>query len=212
MNNTFHRLLSVLTLILTLNASRSYAYYETAESAEVIKRNTYRAGLMPQIRLSEGSGMNFTGYIDTGMTEATSLRLLLGGGETDMYTGGSFKWIPIPDYEKQPAIGGKLEVLYARKSSDSAVSLRIHPMISKKFDTEQGLFVPYAAIPFGTYTYQSTTETPVSFVAGTEFITPEVENMQFGVEMGLNANKSFSYISAFATLLLDENFHSKKGK
>ena len=64
----------------------------------------------------------------------------------------------------------------------------------------------------GTYTFQSKTETPVSLVAGAEFVSPEAQNMQFGAELGLNGNKAFSYISVFATLMIDENRNSKNGK
>lgn len=198
-------------LILTVSWS-AQAYFETAESGEIQKKGDYRAGLIPQVRLSDGSGMNFTGFLDSALNESSSLRLLIGGGQTDFYTGGSYKWIPIPDYDKQPAIGAKLEVIYARLSADSAVSLRLHPMASKRFEIDQGTLIPYIAVPFGTYTYQNTTEVPVNLVTGTEFMSPETDNMQFGVELGLNANKSFSYISAFATLLLDDTSGHKRRK
>lgn len=206
-------LLSISTLLsaLLLN-SPALGYYETGESGEIQKLGTYRAGIMPQLRLSDGSGMNFTGFFDAALNEESSLRVLLGAGETDFYTGGSYKWIPIPDYDRQPALGLKAEALYARKGSDSAVSLRLHPLVSKKFEIEQGVITPYVSLPFGTTTYQSNTTTPVNIVTGLEFITPQVENTLFGVELGLNANKSFSYLSAFATIMFDEKSGLKKRK
>jgi hypothetical protein len=199
-----------LFLGLLMGAQHTWAYFETGESAEIQKKGIFRVGLMPQLRLSDGSGLNFTGFCDTALSESSSLRVLAGGGETDFYTGGSYKWIPIPDYDRQPAIGAKFEVIYARIKSDSAVALRVHPLISKKFDTDHGVLIPYVSLPFGTHTYQSTTQTPVNFVTGTEFISPNVDNMQFGAELGLNANKSFSYISAFAVIFIDENNRPRK--
>lgn len=195
-----------------LIGSSAWAYFETGESGEIQKVGTYRAGVMPQLRLSDGSGMNFTGFFDAAINDESSLRVLLGGGETDFYTGGSYKWIPIPDYDKQPAIGLKAEGLYARKGADGAVSLRVHPLVSKKFETDQGLVIPYISIPVGTTTYQSTTTTPLNIVTGFEFITPQVENTLFGMELGLNANKSFSYLSAFATIMFDDKSGTKKRK
>ena len=191
-------------------APSAQAFFETGESAEITKPGYYKIGIMPQIRLSDGSGMNVTGFFDSGLAEDKSVRVSLGAGETDFYTGGSFKWVPIPDYENQPAIGGKVEAIYARKSSDSLVSFRFQPLASKKFDTEHGLFTPYAGLPISVTTWRSNTDTQVNLVGGTEFVTPKIKNMEFGAELGLNGTKSFSYISGYITFLLDEKTGFKK--
>jgi len=199
------------SLTLGLLASTSaQAFFETGESAEITPAGFYKVGVMPQIRLSDGSGMNFTGFLDSALSEDKSIRVSLGAGETDFYTGGSFKWVPVPDYQNQPAIGAKLEAIYARKSSDSLVSFRVQPLLSKKFDTEDGLFTPYAGLPISITTWRSNTDTQLNVVAGTEYSTDRYKNMEFGAELGLNGNKSFSYISAYMTLLLDEKTGFKK--
>jgi hypothetical protein len=182
----------------------AWAYFETAESGEISKLGHYKIGLIPQIRLSEGSGMNFTGFFDSAINDESSVRFLLGSGETDFVTGGSFKWIPIPDYQQQPAIGGKLEVLYGRESSDSFVSFRFHPLISKKYDIDYGTLTAFGSVPISFTTFKNNTETQFNVVLGTEFRNPDYENWEFGSELGLNGNKSFTYISVWATVFLDE--------
>ncbi len=193
-----------------LLGSAAQAFFETGESAEITPTGFYKVGIMPQIRLSDGSGMNVGGFFDSGLTEDKSVRVTLGAGETDFYTGGSFKWVPVPDYKNQPAIGAKLEAIYARKSSDSLVSFRVQPLLSKKFDTDQGLFTPYAGFPISITTWRSNTDTQVNLVGGTEFSTPQYKNMEFGAELGINGNKSFTYISGYITVLLDEKTGYKK--
>jgi hypothetical protein len=195
---------------ITLVCVSAHGFYETGESAEIAAPGVYKIGVMPQIRLSDGSGMNVTGFFDRGLDDDKSVRVQLGAGETDFYTGGSFKWVPIPDYKDQPAIGGKVEIIYGRKSSDSVMSFRIHPLISKKFDTDHGLFTPYASVPLGVTTWRSNTETQVNLVGGTEWAPGNMKNMEFGAELGLNGSKSFSYIAGYVTFLLDEKTGFKK--
>lgn len=188
------------------------AYFEVGESAEISKPGMFKVGVMPQIRLSGGSGMNFTGYFVAPVDEEKSYRLQAGGGDTDFYASGSFKWIPIPDYKNQPAIGGKVEAIFGREGGDSLVSLRVMPLISKKFEIHHGTLIPYGAVPLSYTTFRSTTESQINLVAGAEFITPQAQNMEFGGELGLNGNKSFSYISGYVTLFLDEKTGVKRVK
>jgi hypothetical protein len=202
--------LALFTSLLTLTGASAQAFYETGESAEITRPGVYKIGVMPQIRLSDGSGMNVSGFFDSGIDEDKSVRVHLGAGETDFYTGGSFKWVPIPDYQNQPAIGGKAEVIYGRKSSDSVMSLRAQPIISKKFETDHGLLTPYGAIPLSVTTWRSNTDTQVNLVAGSEWSSPSLKNMEFGGELGINISKSFSYIAGYVTFLLDEKTGFKK--
>lgn len=207
----FFRQLTSLVLCLLLTTP-AQAFFETAETGEISRVGTYKLGAMPQIRLSEGSGMNFTGFFDTPLREDQSLRILLGLGETDFYTGGSFKWIPIPDYLNQPALGFKIEALYGRKSSDSLVSFRFHPIVSKRFSTDHGVFTPYGSLPVGVSSYRSSTDSQINLVIGSEYTNLELHNIDFGAEIGMNALKSFSYISGYVTFLMDEKvgFKTKK--
>lgn len=110
------KLTVLISALLFFSSQNSHAFYETGESGEIAKEGTYKIGLMPQLRLSDGSGMNFTGFFDRALNDESSLRIHAGLGETDFYMGGSYKWIPIPDYKNQPAIGGKSRPFMAVKT------------------------------------------------------------------------------------------------
>lgn len=196
---------SLLFLAFNLvSASRAEAFLTVQESNEIAPVGKYKLGAEPQIKMSGGSGANFSAFFDTAINEEMSVRAQLGAGDTDFMTGGSFKWVPIPDYNTQPAIGGKASIIYFRKSSDNFFTYRVEPLVSKKFVTSKGTFIPYAALPIMLTTGSGETVTGLQIAAGSEFLTPHADNMTFGAEIGINARDSFSYISGFVTIYIDD--------
>lgn len=192
--------------------SFSYAYYTTGESAELVQPGTYQVGIEPQLRLSDGTGFNFNGLIDAPYGKDGSVRATLGFGNTDFYTSLSYKWIPIPDYDRQPAIGGKLEVIYSRTGNNSATALKLHPLISKKYDTAYGVLIPYGSIPLALFTTSANSDTSLQLVGGAEFLPAEYKKWKYSAELGVNMNKAFSYISGTIVYLLDDANSGAKGK
>lgn len=180
------------------------AYQTVGESGELTAEGKYKIGVEPQIRLSDGSGVNISGFFDSRLTDSSSGRVHIGLGETDFYTGVSYKWIPIPDFEGQPAIGGKASIIYGRDSSENILSYRLEPLASKKFDTEQGLFTPYVSLPFMITTYKSETKNSMQLALGTEYSHPDEDRYHFGAELGINLKDSFAYVSGFVTMYIDE--------
>lgn len=197
-----HGLVSVLFLFC---ASNSMAFMTVQESNEITPAGKFKVGAEPQLRTSDGSGFNFSGFFDKSLSDSVSLRGQIGTGETDFSTGGSVKWVPYPDFDKQPAIGGKLGATFWREGSDSYTTFRIEPLVSKKFDTDIGLVIPYAAFPIMFNNGNNYNKTSLQIAAGAEFHHPETDNMTFGAEFALNARDSFSYISVFATIYVDES-------
>lgn len=200
-NNRFHQAVCALGLILSCS---SFAYLQIGESNEIMALGHYRVGADLQLKTSDGGGTNITGFFDYPLSEETAARALIGVGDTDFYAGGSFKWVPYPDFDSQPALGGKVEGVIGRKGSDSLSHIRIAPMISKRFTTASGDFVPYGALPIGISTYKSATDTAIFVVGGTEYYHPDLNRWSFGGELGFNATKAFSYVSAYATFSFDE--------
>ena len=186
----------------------SFAFYTTQESAEVTKPGTYKIGGEPQVMLAGGSGLNLSAFVDRGLTDSTSVRGYLGFGDIDFVAGVSYKWIPYPDYQNQPAMGLKVEGLYGREGNNNIFGVKLHPLISKKFDTDAGLFIPYGSIPIGTVSIGSKNDFTVQLVGGTEFISPKLERWHFGAELGVNASNSVGYIASYVEYLLDEPTHS----
>lgn len=185
-------------------STQARAFLTVQESNEISAVGKYKLGVEPQVRTSGGNGTNFSGFFDAPINEEMSIRAQIGAGDTDFVGGGSFKWVPIPDYKTQPAIGGKVSVIYFRESNDNFFTYRFEPIISKKFETEKGTFIPYGAIPLMLTTGNGSSVTGLQLAAGTEYITPNADNMTFGAEFGVNARDSFSYISGFVTIYIDE--------
>ncbi|PIS10300.1 MAG: hypothetical protein COT73_10135 [Bdellovibrio sp. CG10_big_fil_rev_8_21_14_0_10_47_8] len=190
--------------------SSSWALFTIQESTDITPVGHYKLGLEPQVKTSDGGGTNFTAFFDTGISDETSARVLVGTGDTDFAAGASFKWVPIPDYKKQPAIGGKVSLLTWHDSGDSFSALRLEPIVGKKFETDIGSFSPYASVPVMFIDGKTDSKTGFQLAGGTEYIHHELENMTFGGEIGFNAKSSFSYISAFVTINVDDLYN--KGK
>jgi hypothetical protein len=161
-------------------------------------------GVGAQIRLSNGNGANATGSFDAAINEDSSYRLNMGFGETDFFVGGSYKWVPIPDYDKQPAMGLRFGGLYARPKSINYFALRVDPLISKKFATDYGVLTPYGAIPVMLAFIDSKNELQAQITAGAEFKPNDNDKWIFGSEVGVNAKDSFSYFLITVSYLLDE--------
>lgn len=194
----------VLGLFAFCIALQAQAFMTVQESNDVTPMGKYKLGVEPQIRTSDGSGANFTGFFDAPINEEMSARALLGTGDTDFVVGGSFKWVPVPDYENQPAVGGKVGAYYWRESDENYTTIRIEPIVSKKIQTEIGDFTPYAALPIMFNSGKGYDKTGVQVAFGSEYFHSEADNMTFGLETGLDAKDSFAYISGYVTIYLDD--------
>lgn len=195
----------LLGFCLVLNLNSAHAFMSTQESNEITPKGKFKLGFEPQVRTSNGTGTNFSGFFDTGINEQMSARAYVGSGDTDFALGGSLKWVPIPDYERQPAIGGKFSLINWREKSESFFTFRIEPIVSKKLSTEIGTFIPYASLPVMFNTGNDYNKTTAQVAFGSEFLHPEADNMTFGAELGFDAKDSFSYISGYVTIFLDDN-------
>lgn len=194
-------LTSCLALFMALFSSPAFAYLTIGESLDITPAGIMKIGVEPQIRLSEGSGANVNFFIDKAIQDDLSWRALIGAGETDLVGTASIKWVPIPDFEQQPAIGVRGDVTLARDADQSFTTFRIAPMISKQIPTEQATFSPYMAIPVGMRGYNGGSDSIAQLVLGSDMKLTEVPNMMFNAELGTNLNKAFSHLSINAVYL-----------
>ncbi len=190
---------SVLFLVLLCSLivfpNRSAAYFSTMDTGDITANGRYRIIAEPQIIIDKYEGLNMTGRFSTGLTEDSAVEALVGAGEVDFQLGGFYKWVPFPDVEGQPAIGGKAGVIFARVKGETEFSLRFHPLVSKKFETEAGDITPYASLPIGITNRDDTTFIPVQLAGGAEWKTLSSENLRFMAEIGFNISKAFPYVS-----------------
>src|SRR5688572_21060473 len=97
--------LAALLLSASLLAPMAHADYAVLDNGEIMKKGSFKLTGSAQA-LTENAGINLSGRGDMGINEDFGVRALLGFGKTDLYAGGLVKWLPIPDTDNQPAIGG----------------------------------------------------------------------------------------------------------
>ncbi|PIU00920.1 MAG: hypothetical protein COT74_03190 [Bdellovibrionales bacterium CG10_big_fil_rev_8_21_14_0_10_45_34] len=198
----FGRLTAVL--VTSFFSVTSLGYFSTMDTGEVLPSNNYRIQLEPQLITTAPSGLNLNARFDAGVNESSNVRAILGFGRTDFHWGLMYKWVPIPDYEGQPALGIMGGFEWARDDDKSVLTARIHPIISKEFGTDIGKLTPYASVPIGLSGGDGSSKTPIQLALGTGWKPTDLNKVSFLAEAGLELNDSFSYVSVAAQIAFDE--------
>ena len=202
------RLALALFLFVVGSMNSANAYFSVLQTGEVLEVGQYQAMASPQVIFNEFSGANFSGRLDTGLAEGLSGRAVLGFGKVDFQIGGLVKWVPFPDLEGQPAIGAEAGVILARIGGLNQYSVRIHPLISKRIETEIGDVTPYGSLPLGLTVEsgnRSESFVPVQLVGGAELKPLNTKNWSFIAELGLNVQRSFSFVSGGIMYRFDDS-------
>jgi hypothetical protein len=194
-----------ILLASALLSSSAFAYLTISESTEIPLAANYQIGFEPQFLTNHGGGVNASGFFDAPFNDSTVGRLWLGAGAIDFNMGASVKYVPFPDVENQPGIGFRAGGFFARKGDSNLMTLQLAPIFSKKVQTENGLFIPYAAIALDITSTKERNFTGSQMVLGTEYKTPDIPTMYFGAEVGLDLNESYSYISGTVTFPFDSS-------
>ena len=203
--------IGILLLSLLFAGTVHAGYLTIGESAEVVAPKNYRIGGDLQMITSEGGGMNIDAFLDTGWADGMSSRFSFGVGKVDFHLGASFKYIPIPDVARQPAIGFKASFFTARFESENINVIQLAPLVSKKMDSEIGLWTPYAAVAIN-MGLNSGAKTGTQFVLGSELALEQYESMHLAAELAMNLKDSMSHIAAFVSIPFDSQHGFKKRK
>lgn len=183
------------------------SYLSLGESGEILPEGSFQVGAAPQFLTNNDGGFNIGAFLDAAWTDSLSSRFILGAGEVDFYVSGSAKYIPFPDVDKQPAMGLKLSLWYAREGSENINTIHLAPMVSKKYQNDYGLFVPYAAYGISNYSIDGDSKTGDQFFIGSDWKTPDLENVNMTFEGAFSLKDSTSSLSFFISVPFDD----KKG-
>lgn len=166
----------------------SFAYISVSETAEILKTDHYRLGVIPQVLLSNSTGSNSSNigvFMDLPVENDINTRFIIGSGHTSFWTSASVKWVPYPDYDKQPAMGLRGALIYARDERVDFYNIQLTPLISKIVQTEEwGTMTPYVGVPVTVVHHGSSSETVMQFAIGSEW--NERQDFQVGAEFDLN--------------------------
>lgn len=190
----------------------SQAYLALNETAELIPAGYYTLGVAPELKLSDGlgdgSGLNVGVYVDTSLTDDMNARFNVGGGKVDFWTSASVKWVPFPDVGRQPAIGFRGALIYARDESVNFYNVQLSPIISKLAETTYGKMIPFVGLPITFVSTKDDSFVASQFAVGAEWFSNKTVHV--GGELDLNLSKSFTAISVFFTFPFDQSVGYKK--
>ncbi|RME17110.1 MAG: hypothetical protein D6797_03130 [Bdellovibrio sp.] len=196
---------SILSVLIFSYSLPLMAYYSTLTTGNLLPEEAVDFTGELQFLTDKSSGANIVGRLDGGLNEDMNWRGEFGIGQTDFHFGGFVKWIPFPDWKKQPALGVMAGGYFARYSSLNEISLRIHPLISKNFQTDFGRLTPYGSLPLGLRSYDGETVFPLQLVVGTEFQHKKLKDFSFLVELGFNLANAPSYLSLGFRMALEDD-------
>jgi hypothetical protein len=199
--SSFLKFFCLLSFIF-LTQIKAHAIISLSETGEFVPKNQFKVGARTQF--ISGGTMNLVAHIDGTINESSNFRFEMGTGDNSFTTGFSYKLIPFPDYDQQPALGFKFGFQYARFSDTAMTTLFFTPLFSKKFKNEYGLFIPYAGAPIGISASNGDFTTPINLSAGLEHSHSDYPGMSWGGEWSMGMNQSDSYLGLYFNFLLDD--------
>lgn len=195
---------SLITIGCILSSINSWAYYALHDSGEIQPEGKYNSLINSQFVTTGSVRVNLTGQFDIPLNSESQARLFVGTGDSRFHIGGGYKWIPIPDYENQPALGLSAKAMFAQPTSSSEIVIIVSPIISKNFETPIGINNFYASLPVSIRFHEGNTDYPIQLVGGTFWQPTQYENVKFGMEIGFELDKSFNYLSFVMTVGYDK--------
>lgn len=194
------RLVTFILATLSL-CTPGWSYLTIQESGEPVPQNQLHLGFSPQFLLARESGSNGMLTLRTGLDEGRDFSFQLGGGYNNFWSTLSTRWIPIPDYNDQPAIGFRFDVTLAHLNGVSNGSFRLAPFVSKRLRTDVGHLEPYLYLPIGLNVQQGRYDNLSSFVLGSQVQIEDLRPIYLYGEAGFNLKNSVSYftIGIFST-------------
>ena len=191
----------ITVLIVFLMVSESWGgIHSTLETGEIVER--IKANVSTQWLINgEYEGVGVMGHVEAPFSESSSWRIGLGkGSDINLQVDGSWKWIPIPDYEGQPAVGFISGLAYIHcpcpnSGATSAFGLYTHPILSKKIEASFGTFNTYTGPLLGFMFNDNNTWYPVRFTLGSELVIDSMKNLGFILEGSLNLNNSTNSVA-----------------
>jgi len=177
-----------------LFSSRSDAQYSTMSTGTLTKsEKTQFLGEFQYITSEQQ--LNLLARFEHGINQDFDYQLVGGVGASFLAAGAFMKWVPIPDYRNQPAVGGLFGVFLARSQSERDFSLRLHPFVSKRIDSKIGEFEPFASLPVAYAIRGDEDGFPVHLALGTGYQHSEMKDYRVFAEMGIALNYGHPYLS-----------------
>lgn len=177
----------------------AYGYQSLMTTGDLIQPETFQVLGYVESIFDELDGVNINVRGNYGINDELQGDVEIGAGELDVILGAFLKWVPIPDYEKQPAIGVRAGISYIDSNLYSQTSITAMPFVSKGIETPNGRFVPYIGFPLAFNSNKNDDYFSSRIAFGTDWTHPEQKQLHVIAELGLELSKSFSSLSVGAS-------------
>lgn len=170
----------------------SWAFYSTMTTSEVPPPESQN--IIGEVQyFGPIQALALKAHWERGISDELGYILSAGIGASLFGAGGAIKWMPFPDLENQPGAGVLAELFLARFEGSRDFSLRLHPLVSKKFHTKIGEIHPYAALPFGYALRGDESKFPIHLTVGSRFEGEKFESFALFLEFGIALKDGVSY-------------------
>ena len=161
------------------------------ESGNVVSKGEYKTVVSGQyMNGNNSSGAHIIGQVETGISDSESIKVTLGTG-LDHTLGGSYKWVPFPDTNSQPALGGVATIRYSVKKEDpNALGIHLGPIVSKYIQFANSAFDIYSSMLVGPEVTTGDINLPVSFNLGAEIEHVQIPDFKLYTELAIGLTKS----------------------
>lgn len=195
--------LGAVLFLSTLTATASQGFLETGD---ILESGNHKAQVGLLGTTSGDTGLDFMARFSTPVHRDIEVQAEIGaGGSSDILAGAYVKYVPFPDFGRQPAVGVRAGYGFTQYSGDSASALQIQPLVSKLWTTDLGELTPYFALPLSITNRDGESFIPMQAVIGSAFKPDHLEKVSFKLEWGMNAIRSYNYVGISAEVLFSSD-------
>ncbi len=182
----------ILILSALLVAPHALAYQSLMTTGDILQQNQVQGlGYLEFWR-----GTNVNARFSIGLSEDLQGDFEIGSGDIDFTASANLKWVPIPDYEKQPALGIRGGLTYIDTDRYSQTSIIATPFASKAFESPHGKFAPFAGVPLALNSNSDDTYFTARMIVGLEWTPTNMNNLHVIGEGGVKiSTKSFGSVN-----------------
>jgi hypothetical protein len=195
--------LSVSMALFSYSANASQGFLETGD---VLETGNHKAQVGLLGATSGDTGLDFMARFATPIHRDAEVQAELGaGGSSDIFAGAYIKYVPFPDFGRQPAVGVRAGYGFTQYSGDSVSAFQLQPLASKLWTTDIGEFTPYFGLPMSITSRDGESYIPMQAVIGSSFKPNQLDKVNFKLEYGMNVIRSFNYIGLSAEVLFSND-------
>jgi hypothetical protein len=181
-----------LIISVILVALPSQAYMSLMTTGDILQKNQVQG--LGYLQFWRGTNIHARGSL--GVSEDLQADLEVASGDFDFMVSAMAKWVPIPDYEKQPALGIRGGLTYIDTDRYTQTSIVATPFASKAFQSPHGKFAPFAGVPLALNTNSDDTFFTARLLLGLEWTPENQSNFHVIGEAGIKiSSRSFGSLN-----------------